>query len=84
MLRLLVLLLIVLLIWRATMLLLERAGVGRRRQVRGGGAPAPGRGEELVRCAVCSTRVPASRALTVAGRRVCSPACGDAAGGFTE
>jgi hypothetical protein len=81
-LRFLVLLLLALLVWRATMLLLQRVGLGSGRQVgsRRGGAAG---GEELVRCAVCGTRVPASRALPAddAGP-VCSEACrGRAAGG---
>ncbi|HUO87205.1 MAG TPA: PP0621 family protein [Thermoanaerobaculia bacterium] len=81
MLRFLVLLVLILLVWRGTMLLLERAGVGR---LRGDGRTGPAAGEELVRCAVCSTRIPASRALTAGGRRLCSPACRDAAGGLAD
>lgn len=83
MLRFLVLLLLALLVWRATMLLLERAGIGARRQVRGRRRGGAAGGEELVRCTACGTRVPASRALP-AGEAgpVCSEACrGRAAGG---
>ena len=82
MLRFLVLALLVALLWRATRLLLARVGAGPERQVHGGrGGRQAATGEELVRCAACGTRVPASRAL--AGR-FCSDACrrrapGDAA-----
>lgn len=83
MLRFVILALLVLLIWRGTMLLLERAGSGVDRRV-GGGRRAAGEGEELVRCAACGTRIPASRAVVVAGRRLCSAACGRPAGGAAD
>lgn len=81
MLRFLVLALLVLLLLRATMLLLGRLGVGPERQVRGrpGGAKAAASGEELVRCAACGTRVPASRALAESAGSFCSEACRRAA-----
>ncbi|HEX6202773.1 MAG TPA: PP0621 family protein [Thermoanaerobaculia bacterium] len=83
MLRFLVLALVVLLLWRATMLLLGRLGAGPERQVRGrrGGPGAAARGEELVRCAACGTRVPVSRALSAAAGSFCSEACRRAAPG---
>jgi hypothetical protein len=81
MLRFLVLALVLLLAWRATMLLLERARLGAERQMRGGGRRATA-GEELVRCVACGTRVPASRALAGDAGLVCSETCrGRAAGG---
>ena len=82
MLRFLVLALLVLLLWRATMLLLGRLGAAPERQVRGrrgGAAAAPG--EELVRCAACGTRVPVSRALAASAGSFCSEACRRAAPG---
>lgn len=83
MLRFLVLALLVLLVWRATTLLLGRLGAGSGRQVRGrsAGPRAVGRDEELVRCAACGTRVPASRALAAAAGSFCSEACRRAARG---
>ena len=79
MLRFLALLLLAILVWRVTMLLLERAGVGSGRRVRGRGGFRPGggaaAGEELVRCAACGTRVPASRTLPADAGPVCSEAC---------
>lgn len=75
MLRLLVLALLLLLVWRATMLLLERARLGAERQVRGTGRGTAADGEELVRCAACGTRVPASRAVDGDAGRYCSEAC---------
>lgn len=81
MLRFLVLALVLLLAWRATVLLLERARLGAERQMRNGGRRAAA-GEELVRCAACGTRVPASRALAGEAGPVCSETCrARAAGG---
>lgn len=75
MLRFLVLALLLLLVWRATVLLLQRARFGAERQMRGPGSGAVAGGEELVRCAVCGTRVPASRALAGGAGLTCSEAC---------
>lgn len=77
MLRFLVLALVVLLLWRATTLLLGRLGAGPERQVRGrrGGPAKAAPGEELVRCAACGTRVPASRAIAAPAGSFCSEAC---------
>jgi hypothetical protein len=75
-LRFLVLALLVLLLWRATTLLLGRLGAGPERQVRGRrGGPAKAPGEELLRCAACGTRVPASRAIAASAGSFCSEAC---------
>lgn len=71
MLRFLALVLLLLLVWGAIVLLLERIRNGTGRQVRGASAG----GEELVRCAACGTRVPASRAIGGAAGRFCSEAC---------
>jgi hypothetical protein len=75
MLRFLVLALLLLLVWRAAALLLQRARFGAERQMRGTGSGAVAGGEELVRCAVCGTRVPASRALAGEAGLTCSEAC---------
>lgn len=81
MLRFLVLALLVLVLWRATMLLLGRLGAAPERQVRGrrGGPASAAPGEELVRCAACGTRVPVSRAIAASAGSFCSEACRRAA-----